>query len=131
MTMLYICTCLFCLLRCHGHHFMRYRTRENNHHIGTAYLIFKIRRTLRKNLALTAVFFTYFLILAVHSVMSAHYNNTHFSPSFRCNKPEPAAVHYICTAYGISRLPSAHFVLLKYNPPCRPHFRPKANTSNI
>ena len=47
--------------------------------IRIAYLIFKIRRTLRKHFTFASEFFAYFFISAVHSVVTAYYYNTHLT----------------------------------------------------
>lgn len=72
--MLELCSGLACLFKGNIEHFMRYCSGKNDDHIGTAYLVLKICRTLRENLALASEVFTYFSILTMHAVMSAYYN---------------------------------------------------------
>ena len=70
-------------------HFMCNRAGKNDNHIRRAYLIFEIRRALRKHLAFTAEAFADFLITAVHPVVTADNYNTHFS--LRINRRAPPA----------------------------------------
>ena len=71
----------FCLNWRNIQHFMCNRACKNYNDIGTAYFILKICGTLCKHLALTAVIFTYFLVTAVHSVVSSNNCDTHFITS--------------------------------------------------
>lgn len=56
---------------------MRYRSREYDDDIGRTDLIFEVRRALGENLALISELFTYFLVAAVHPVVTADDYNTH------------------------------------------------------
>jgi hypothetical protein len=90
MTMLYNGSRFLRLLRRGVDHFMCDGSREHYNHVGVSDLIFKICGILRKDLALTAVFFTYFFVSAMHSVMPAYNYYTHISPRnfFKGNRAE-------------------------------------------
>ncbi len=57
---------------------------ENNNHFGVSDLILEVCRTLSENLALAPVFFAYFFVLAVHTIMTADYNYIQVVSSPRC-----------------------------------------------
>ena len=76
--MLYLRAGLLRLFRGYIYHFVSHRACEHNNDIGAAYLISEVCRALGENLALAAVLFAYFLVFAVHSVMTADYYYTQF-----------------------------------------------------
>lgn len=77
MAVLYLRAGLLRLFRGYIYHFVSHRACEHNNDIGASYLISEVCRALGENLALAAVLFAYFLVFAVHSVMTAHYYYTH------------------------------------------------------
>ena len=82
MTSHNICVAFLCFCNCTAYHLVRYGIRKQDQQIWSAICSLRFADILCKYFRFTLIPFTYFFILADHTVMSADDNNAHNVASF-------------------------------------------------